>query len=130
MSDKQRDVERLNPEAFASFAERAGDGPVVMLNLLAFEPEGGEERYGQYAEATAPLLAGVGGRILGAYRPAETLIGGEEWDVVVLVEYPTRQAFLDMISSASYQAIMHLRTEGLVRAGLVPMDPADELPGA
>jgi uncharacterized protein (DUF1330 family) len=130
VNDKQQDVERLNREAFASFAERAGDGPVVMLNLLAFDPDGGEERYGRYAEATAPLLAGVGGRILSAYRPAETLIGGEEWDVVVLVEYPTRQAFLDMVSSTEYQAITHLRTEGLIRAGLVPMDPAEGLPGA
>jgi uncharacterized protein (DUF1330 family) len=130
MSDEQQDVERLNPEAFAAFAERAGDGPVVMLNLLAFEPDGGEQRYGEYAEATAPFLVGVGGRLIAAYRPAETLIGGEEWDMVALVEYPTRQAFLDMVSSAEYQAITHMRTEALVRGGLIPMDPAEGLPGA
>jgi hypothetical protein len=36
--------ERLNEEGFAGFGERAGDGtPVVMLNLLAFRPDGGRE---------------------------------------------------------------------------------------
>ena len=42
---------------------------------------------------------------------------------MVLVEYPTRQAFLDMIGSAEYQTIGHLRTEALVRGELHPMDP-------
>jgi hypothetical protein len=36
--------ERLNPEGFAAFNDRTGDGsPVVMLNLLSFKPEGGRE---------------------------------------------------------------------------------------
>jgi uncharacterized protein (DUF1330 family) len=129
MNDEPQDVERLNPEGFAALGERAGDGPVVMLNLLAFEPDGGAERYGRYAEATAPLLEGVGGRVVGAYQPGPTLIGGEQWDLVALVEYPTRQAFLDMIASPDYQEIMHLRTDGLVRAALVPMEVATGVPG-
>ena len=41
----------------------------------------------------------------------------------ILVEYPTRQAFLDMVGSAEYQAIGHLRTEALARGELHPMDP-------
>lgn len=126
MSDRQDDVERLNIEAFKGFAERADEGPVVMLNLLAFKPDGGEERYREYAAATAPFLARVGGRLLQAYRPGPTLIGGEEWDVVAMVEYPTRGAFLEMVGSEDYQAITHLRTESLRAAALVPMDPTDD----
>ena len=127
MSDDKRErVEKLRPEAFEHFAGRAGDGPLVMLNLLAFEPDGGQDRYREYGEATAPLLAGVGGRLLTAYRPDPALIGDFEWDLVALVEYPTRQAFLDMISSPEYQAITHLRTEALRASALVPMDTADE----
>jgi hypothetical protein len=38
--------------------------------------------------------------------------------------YPSRQAFLDMIGSAEYEAIGYLRTEALVRGELHPMDPA------
>lgn len=131
MSDeaKRDQVERLRPEAFEAFAERAAEGPIVMLNLLAFEPEGGEERYAEYAEATAPLLERVGGRLLAAYRPAPTLIGDDDWDLVALVSYPSRQAFLEMVGSPEYQAIAHLRTEALRKAALVPMDPADGLLG-
>lgn len=117
------EVERIHPEAFAAFAGRAAEGPVVMLNLLAFKPDGGEERYGAYGEAVMPLLTGIGGRPLASYRPGPTMIGDGNWDLAILVEYPTRQAFLDMISSPEYQAISHLRTEALTRAALVPMDP-------
>ncbi|MGE5282301.1 MAG: DUF1330 domain-containing protein [Chloroflexota bacterium] len=117
--------EELNEQAMTAFAERAGDGlPVVMLNLLAFAPEGGQERYGEYGEAVAPLLEKVGARIVFAGAPASPLIGGEEWDLVALVEYPDRQAFLDMVGSAEYQAIEHLRTEALARSVLQPIDTA------
>jgi uncharacterized protein (DUF1330 family) len=56
--------------------------------------------------------------------PAPALLGEDSWDLVVLVEYPTGQAFLDMIGSAEYQAIGHLRTEALLEGELHPMDPA------
>jgi uncharacterized protein (DUF1330 family) len=42
----------------------------------------------------------------------------------VLVEYPTRQAFLEMIGSEEYRAIGHLRTEALRKGELHPIDPA------
>jgi uncharacterized protein (DUF1330 family) len=122
---KRDQVERLRPEGFADFAERSAEGPIVMLNLLAFEPEGGEERYREYAVATAPFLERVGGRLLAAYRPAPTLIGDDDWDLVALVEYPTRGAFLEMIGSEQYQAITHMRTESLRAAALIPLAPAD-----
>lgn len=95
-----------------------------MLNLLAFVPDGGQERYGEYWAAVAPLLEKVGGRILFAGAPAPALLGGEEWDLLALVEYPSRQAFLDMVGSADYQAIEHLRSEALRRSVLQPVDPA------
>jgi uncharacterized protein (DUF1330 family) len=95
-----------------------------MLNLLSFRPGGGRERYEEYGEAVAPLLAKAGGRVVFMGAPAPPLLGDEGWDLVVLVEYPTRQAFLDMIGSAEYQAIAHLRTEALSRGELHPMDPA------
>jgi len=117
--------ERLNQEGFARFAERAGDGaPVVMLNLLAFRPEGGRERYEEYGAAVAPLLERAGGRVVFLGNPAAALLGDGSWDLVLLVEYPTRQAFLEMIGSPEYQAIAHLRTEALSMGELHPLDPA------
>jgi len=107
------------------FSERAADGPVFMLNLLEFLPDGGAELYGEYGEAVAPLFARAGGKPIFAGRPAESLIGEGTWDLMVLVSYPTRQAFLEMVSSPEYQAIEHLRTEALVRSELRAMDAVD-----
>lgn len=117
--------ERLNQEGFTAFQQRAGEeGPVVMLNLLRFRPDGGRERYAEYGAAVAPLLERVGGRIVFAGEPAAALLGDDSWDLVALVEYPSREAFLEMISSPAYLEIGHLRTEALTRGELHPMDPA------
>jgi uncharacterized protein (DUF1330 family) len=119
--------ELLNQEGFADLSARAADGKaVVMLNLLAFELEGGWDRYAEYAAAVAPLLEKVGGRIVFAGQPAPALLGQESWDLVALVEYPSRQAFLDMVGSEEYRDIAHLRTEALTRGELHPMDPVTD----
>ncbi len=117
--------EQPNPDGFAAFAQRAaqeGDGPVTMLNLLALQPDGGRARYEQYGAAVALLLARAGGRILYAGEAVPPLLGDGRWDLVALVEYPSRQAFLDMVGSPEYQAIAHLRTEALAKGELHPLD--------
>ncbi|MGA8216994.1 MAG: DUF1330 domain-containing protein [Solirubrobacterales bacterium] len=123
--EARNDVEALNQEDLAAFAGRASDGPVYMLNLLEFLPDGGAESYAEYGTAVAPILDGVGGRPVFAGQPAESLIGEGSWDLMVLVEYPTRQAFLDMVSSPAYQEIAHLRTGALRRSELRAMDSLD-----
>jgi uncharacterized protein (DUF1330 family) len=116
--------EQLNERGFAELRERITEGPVVMLNLLRFAPDGGAERYDEYARAVAPLLERAGGRILSSGLGSEALIGAQGWDAVALVEYPTRGAFLEMISSPEYLEIAHLRTEALTASELHPLDPA------
>ena len=123
--ERHQGIDQPNEEAFAAFSQRAGEGPVYMLNLLEFSPDGGAERYAEYGEAVAPLLARAGGKPIFAGRPSEPLIGEGRWDLMVLVSYPTRQAFLEMVSSPEYQAIEHLRTEALVRSELRAMDAID-----
>lgn len=120
MSDaKATDV---HPEAMAAFRGRLDEGPVTMLNMLKFKP-GQADTYRQYMAAAAPLVAGVGGRLVFAGKPAELLTGHEEWDLVVLVEYPKRASLGMMASSEAYQAIAHLRASSLERAVLYAMDP-------
>jgi uncharacterized protein (DUF1330 family) len=129
--ERREGIDVPNQEAMAAFAGRASDGPVYMLNLLEFVPDGGAERYAEYGTAVAPLLERAGGQAIFAGRPAESLIGEGSWDMMLLVSYPTRQAFLDMVSSPEYQEIEHLRSEALVRSELRVMDAVDaaELPG-
>ena len=123
------ELEQLNPIALQEFTARAAEGPVVMLNLLDFKPAGGAERYLEYGKAVAPLLERVGAKLVYAGNADAPVIGPSKWDSVALVEYPTRQAFLDMIASPEYAAIAHLRTEALERSELHPVDPAWEVAG-
>lgn len=116
--------ELLSEDGFADLASRAAEGPVTMLNLLAFKPDGGRERYVEYGEAVAPLLEKAGGRLAFQGPASPVVLGDRSWDLVLLVEYPTRQAFLDMVGSPEYQAIAHLRTEALDRGELHPLDSA------
>lgn len=129
--DRIEGIDAPDPDAMAAFAGRASEGPVYMLNLLEFLPDGGAERYAEYGTAVAPLLEKAGGKPVFAGRPAEQLIGEGSWDMVLVVSYPTRQAFIDMVSSPDYQEIEHLRSESLRRSELRAMDAMDaaELPG-
>jgi uncharacterized protein (DUF1330 family) len=115
-----------NPEGLAAFNERVGEeGPVTMLNLLRFKPDGGRERYLEYGAAVAPLLERVGARVAFAGDAALPLLGERGWDTVLLVEYPSRKAFLEMIGSPEYAAIAHLRSEALGEGQLHPLTAAD-----
>lgn len=109
----------------AAMRERAGVGPVMMLNLLKFKPDG-EQRYLEgYASVAVPMIERLGGRIVYAGRFAERAHDDDapEWDVLVLVEYPTRQAFIDMVNDPAYrQAHLH-RSEAVERALLRVTDP-------
>ena len=105
-------------------------GPIVMLNLLRFrdraevvdgqEGLSGREAYERYAAAAAGHLSAVGGRILNAGACVEAVIGPDlEWDMVVLVEYPSRRAFLTMVGNPDYQAQTAWRTAALADSRLV-----------
>jgi uncharacterized protein (DUF1330 family) len=121
--------EAINQAGFEAFSASAGeDAPVTMLNLLRFKPEGGRERYEEYGAAVAPLLERACARVAFLGKSAPALLGKSGWDLVLLVEYPTRQAFLEMIGSTEYQAIGHLRTEALEEGELHPLSAASELP--
>ena len=58
-------------------------------------------------------LAQVGAEIVFSGECQTTLIGGVEWDRVVLVRYPNSRALLQMSQSPEYQAISANRTNGL-----------------
>lgn len=105
------------------FGAGAGDPePVHMLNLLRFREGDGPAGYAQYAAATAPHLARVGGEVVWAGACSPALIGPDdpEWDVAAVVRYPSRAAFLDMVRDPEYQEISKLRTGALADSRLIP----------
>lgn len=114
----------INPEEYQKFKSNPDQGPIIMLNLLKFKP-GGEESYARYAKATGKIVMAIGGRVLYAGRAAELLTGQEQWDAVLLVQYPSRKVFLEMINDNEYQKIHKNREAALERAVLYTTTPAD-----
>ncbi|MFG1645843.1 DUF1330 domain-containing protein [Amycolatopsis sp. NPDC049252] len=101
-------------------------GPVVMLNLLRFRPDGGRESYQRYAEALGQSINaryGLSLEYLGDGGRALVAEDGQAWDMVVLVRYPDRRAFAAMIRDPDYQAVAHLRSDALVESVLQPTSP-------
>src|SRR3954470_12779802 len=104
--------------------------PVVMLNLLRFA-DGGRESYARYAEAlNTTFLPRYGAEVLYAGDGSTALVAeaGQEWDAVLLVRYPSREAFSRMVADPEYQEVTAWRTGALTEAVLqatVPCGPSD-----
>lgn len=100
-------------------AERLGDTPVVMLNLLKFRPGGfaSYQRYGQEFERPRDKYAPET-RVLFAGRCEELLIGDTEWDMIILVQYPSVAHFSAVVGSSEYAEISHYRTAAIERSVL------------
>jgi len=107
--------------------------PVVMLNLLRFKEQAdgidtgvsGLEAYERYGRATGPFLEAVGGRVLQAVEGRQTVIGPEEleWDMVLLVEYPSPAKFLEMATNPDYLKIHEHREAALADSRLIACGP-------
>jgi uncharacterized protein (DUF1330 family) len=105
-------------------------GPVVMLNLLRFDPGGGRESYAKYSAALRETyLAKYGAEVLYAGQGSTALVAedGQAWDAVLLVRYPSRKAFSSMVADPEYQQFTHFRTEALSEAVLQATVPVDSL---
>jgi len=114
----------LEPTAdgFAAVAARPADAPVVMVNLLKFKSDGGRERYSQYGREVAPHLERVGASLLYAGGAPAVVIGDGEspwWDAILIVAYPTPQAFIEMVTAEGYAEVHEHRAAALERADLI-----------
>src|ERR671926_72224 len=91
-----------------------------MLNLLRFA-EGGRESYDQYAKALSEtFLPRYDGEVLYAGDGSTPLVAeaGQDWDAVLLVRYPSREAFSRMVADPEYQQVTAWRTGALTEAVL------------
>lgn len=143
----------LPPDVAPQFFSRlrawmeADDGrPFYNLNLMRFHPTlqrfpgapvfngTPEESNAHYESATAPKLFKLGGypTFSGAVR-SENLVGYEpevdNWKRVVIARYPSRRAFLDLITDPEYQKLEPYKAMA-VELVLVPMTPQIVVPEA
>lgn len=115
------------PEQFKALMKMEIEGPIHMLNLLRYTKDGGRESYAKYSEHMRPLLEKSGGKPIFRASGQATVVGGEEWDDMFIVEYPSKDAFVKMILSDEYQAGAHLRHGALEDSRLNCMQ-ATEIP--
>ena len=116
------------------FGERADTvGPVTMLNLLRYRdsadysnypheaPCSGREAYRRYIAGVIPCVESLGGCVVFSGPALATVIGPDEeqWDDMLLVEYPSPQSLIDMRASERFQAIEHHRSAALDDSRLI-----------
>ena len=111
------------PGQIAALLASTEPGPVVMVNLLKFKERAdapdvgitGKEAYAKYADAMVALVQENGGRLIWSGRLTGMVIGASDvpFDMVALVEYPSRQAFAQMVQDPRVQAIGVHRAAGL-----------------
>ncbi|OBK73252.1 DUF1330 domain-containing protein [Mycobacterium sp. 1274761.0] len=109
-------------EQMAALAARPADAPVVMINLLKFRADGGRQSYLRYGQEVVPHLQRAGATVRYAGGAPTQVIGeGEQpwWDAILVVEYPSPTAFIDMVTNEEYLKIHHYRADGLDRGDLI-----------
>jgi uncharacterized protein (DUF1330 family) len=111
--------------------ESADDGPVTMLNLVKYRPRSldgdgsGREAYQRYTAKARDYVEARGGRVLwagvvGEAALQEGLTDEEvDWDWALLVYYPSRAAFVDMVTSPEYLAANEHRTNGVAKHAIL-----------
>ena len=125
--------------AWAIFRGLPPGAPIHMLNLVRLRdradyPEGHEDHgrnlsgldaYRAYGRTTAHILARVGGRQVWSGRPEVTVTGpqSEAWDLAFIAEYPSTQAFIDMVRDPEYRVFVAHRTAGVADSRLVCISP-------
>lgn len=122
-------------QQFQRLTDRGPDRPVVMVNRLkyrskaSYEPNrqeaeenlSGLEAYRRYGVVALQHVAALGGSIVWGGAQKMVVIGddaADEWDEIVCVRYPSREAFLKMTQDPDYLAAHYHRQAGLARTAL------------
>jgi len=112
----------IRPDQFKVLAESADERPFVMLNLLKFKKDGGRQNYARYLREASRFLEAAGGKLIFLSEPRELLSGRQEWDLLMLVRYPSRKAFIEMAGNPDYLKIHRYREAALEDAVLYATD--------
>jgi uncharacterized protein (DUF1330 family) len=131
-------------ESFAAFSTDDRAGAIHMLNLIRLreraeypadhpdhgKPISGLEAYRAYGRTSGPVFKRVGGRQVWAGKPQVMVTGpqdAEQWDLAFIAEYPSTQAFIDMVRDPEYREHVKHRTAGVADSRLLCLGPV--IPG-
>jgi uncharacterized protein (DUF1330 family) len=107
--------------------------PIVMTNILKFKPrsgngnETGKEAYMRYYKNVQPFIAKAEATLIWKGNVASTVIGDskDQPEMILIVEYPTVDHFLQMATDPNYQKIAIDRTIALEYGGLIACKTID-----
>jgi len=122
-------------EVFAAFQQNNREGLIQMLNLVQLRAEAkyedgrkatGAEAYAAYGRESGPVFARLGGKIVWQGKFELMLIGpqSERWDHCFIAEYPSVQAFVDMIRDPVYRQAVKHRQAAVEDSRLIRCAPA------
>ncbi|MGD0192397.1 MAG: DUF1330 domain-containing protein [Rhizomicrobium sp.] len=124
------------PRQIQRLVENGPEGPIVMVNLLKYRaraaygpdrPEAKEnlsgiDAYRRYAMVALQHVQALGGGIVWGGPQKMVVVGDDtanDWDEIVCVRYPSREAFLKMMQNPEYLAAHYHRDAGLERTSLL-----------
>lgn len=121
-------------QSFAQFRDNNREGPIHMLNLVrlrlrATYPDGrtttGAQAYAAYGRESGPVFLRLGGRIVWQGKFELMLIGPpeEKWDLCFIAEYPTVNAFVEMIRDPVYREAVKHRQAAVEDSRLIRLAP-------
>lgn len=121
-------------ERFAQFKELESTKPVHMLNLIKLREQAayddgtvatGREAYQSYAQESSPIFNRLGGKQIWLGTPELTLIGPEQenWDIAFIAEYPSKDAFVEMIRDPDYRKAVRHRQAAVLDSRLIRLTP-------
>lgn len=124
-------------DQFRAFRDDPHDGPIAQVNLLKFKvkaeyrpsdseygtDESGAVAYQRYADAFGEAAAEVGGSCLLFGKVERYFIGNGDWDAVMVMHFPNRQAFIATLNHETYQEMHRHRDAGLLCQDLLTTRP-------
>lgn len=125
-------------DQFRAFRDDPHDGPISQVNLLKYrvkaeyqpdDPEYGKDEpgsaaYQRYADAFGVAAAEAGGRCLLMGETERYFIGQGDWDGVMVMFFPSRQAFIATLNHENYQDMHRHRDAGLLCQELITTRPS------
>ena len=107
---------------------------LIRLREAAAYPDGhpdcgkdmsGRDAYRAYGRTTADIFARVGGRQVWVGKPQVMVTGpaSEAWDLAFIAEYPSSDAFMEMVRDPEYRQLVAHRTAGVADSRLLRLEP-------